>query len=152
MVIPHFIDPGPLIDDDLSLVVEQFHEQISDSRWVPYYRFRMLHTRTRYAMGNCSLRLGNTLHIVMYAGHIGYGVEPEYRGHHYAARAVRLLLPHALRHGINPVWITCNPDNLPSRRSCEIAGGHFVEIVDLPRDNPMYQLGERQKCRFRWDL
>ena len=152
MVITHLLDPGEMVDGDLTLVVEDFHEYAPDKRWVPYYRFRMLNTHTRDTMGNASLRLGNNLHIVLYAGHIGYGVEPAFRGHHYASRAVRLLLPLALRHGLNPVWITCNPDNLPSKRSLEIAGGKFVEIVDLPPDNPMYLAGERQKCRFRFDL
>lgn len=146
------MSPGELVDADLSLVVDEFHEAPPDKRWAPYYRFHMIHTLTGEIMGSASLRLGNTLNLVMYAGHIGYGVQQPYRGHHYAARSVRLLLPLALRHHINPVWITCNPDNFPSRRTCELCGGKFVEIVDLPPDNAMYQIGERQKCRYRFDL
>ena len=88
----------------------------------------------------------------MYGGHIGYGVLPRYRGHRYAARACKLLFPLARRHGLNPLWITCNPDNIASRRTCELAGGKLVEIVDLPEDIDMYQAGERQKCRYRFDL
>lgn len=152
MVITGCLEAGPLVDGDLSLVVEQFHEQGLDSRWVPYYRFRMIHVPTGDTAGAASLRLGNNLNVVMYAGHIGYGVEERFRGHHFASRTVGLLLPLALRHGINPVWITCNPDNLASNRTCAIAGGEFVEIVNLPTDNPMYLMGERQKCRYRFDL
>src|SRR5690606_10076894 len=105
----------------------------------------------RTYMGNISLRLSNAPAIVLYAGHIGYGVEEMFRGNHYAARSVKLLIPHARSHGICPIWITCNPDNYPSRRSCELAGARLVEIVDLPKDNPMYKIGERQKCRYRID-
>jgi tagatose 1,6-diphosphate aldolase len=57
-------------------------------------------------MGEIELRLGNTHHIRMYAGHIGYEVDPPYRGRHYAARAVKLLLPLARHEGIEVVWIT----------------------------------------------
>jgi len=53
---------------------------------------------------------------------------------------------------LNPLWITCNPDNLASRKTCEIAGGVMMEIVDLPEHNIMYKQGERQKCRYRFDL
>jgi tagatose 1,6-diphosphate aldolase len=151
MLITHYLDPGPLLDAELELL-DSFYEANLERGWVPYYRFRMVNTSNRALMGNISLRLGNQPAIVLYAGHIGYGVDEPYRGHHYAARSVKLILPHALKHGINPLWITCNPDNLPSRRSCEIAGGKMIEIVDLPPDNPMYKIGERQKCRYRFDL
>jgi tagatose 1,6-diphosphate aldolase len=62
-----------------------------------------------------------------------------------------LLLPLARSHGLMTIWITCNPDNFASRRTCELAGATLVEIVDLPEDNDMYQRGERQKCRYRLD-
>jgi len=47
---------------------------------------------------------------------LGYSVEPAHRGHHYAARAGRLLLLLARSHGMETLWITCNPDNWASRR------------------------------------
>ena len=140
-----------MIDNELHLVLDMFHpvEELEQGL-VPYYRFRMVHRLFRAAMGNITLRLGNQPHIVLYAGHIGYGVDEAFRGNRYAARSVTLLLPFAHQHGISPVWITCNPDNFPSRRSCELAGGEFVETVDLPPDNPMYKMGERQKRRYRF--
>ena len=50
------------------------------------------------------------------------------------------------------LWVTCNPDNIASRRTCELAGGVLVEIVDLPEDIDMYQEGERRKCRYRFGM
>ena len=88
----------------------------------------------------------------MYAGHIGYNVVRKHRGHRYAARACKLLLPLAASHGLKTIWITCNPDNLASRRTCEILGATMVEIVDIPTDCEMYARGERRKCRYRLDL
>ena len=88
----------------------------------------------------------------MYGGHIGYDVSEEHRGKRYAARSCSLLLPLAKRHDLNPLWITSNPDNLPSRRTCEIIGARLIEIVDLPKETDLYQEGDRQKCRYRLDL
>jgi predicted acetyltransferase len=120
--------------------------------YVPAYKFKMTLGDQSAEIGDIELRIGNTESIVMYGGHLAYGVEPEHRGHHYAARACRLLLPLARSHELTTIWITCNPDNFASRRTCELAGATFVEIVDLPEDNDMYQRGERQKCRYRIDV
>lgn len=147
-----FRDPGRLIDGELELVLLQKHPGNANMSWVPSYRFVMTLTRSGRPVGRIELRVGNTHSILMYAGHIGYEVWPGYRGHHYAARACRLLFPLAKSHGLNPLWITCNPDNWASRRTCELAGGRLVEIVDLPEGIDMYGKGERRKCRYRIDL
>ena len=140
------------MDGDLALVLES--EQPGDPArgYVPTYVFQMVRLPSGEEVGHISLRIGSSPHILFYAGHLGYGVHREHRGHHYAARACRLLLPLARAHGIRSLWITCNPDNTASRRTCELAGARFVEIVDLPEDSDMYQRGERQKCRYRLDL
>jgi tagatose 1,6-diphosphate aldolase len=65
---------------------------------------------------------------------------------------VRLLFPFARRHGFKTIYITCNPDNRASRRTCERLGATLVEIIKLPPDNDMYQDGEREKCRYRINL
>lgn len=98
--------------------------------------------------GGVSLRIGNDLNLTHYIGHVGYGVAPSARGHHYAERSVRLLLPLARRHGLKELWITCNPDNFPSRRTCERLGCRLIEIVPLPSTHPLYHRGEREKCRY----
>jgi len=146
-----FIDPGKLVDGDLELVLAGRFPGDPGRGWAPAYHFQMVHAADGTPLGRIDLRVGNTHDIVMYAGHIGYEVAPEHRGHHYAARACRLLLPLARRHGLRTVWITCNPDNWASRRTCELAGATFVEIVDLPEDNDLWRRGERQKCRYRID-
>jgi tagatose 1,6-diphosphate aldolase len=107
---------------------------------------------TRKEIGQIQLRVGNSERIVMYAGHIGYRVYPRFRGNRYAARSTKLLLPLARKHDLNPLWITTNPDNWASRRTCEIIGAEMVEIVDVPKNLEMYKQGDRHKCRYRLDL
>jgi tagatose 1,6-diphosphate aldolase len=102
--------------------------------------------------GTISFRFINDENTLLYYGHIGYHVFPPARGHHYAERSSRLLMPLARRHGMKELWITTNPDNLPSRRTCERLGCEMVEIVDLPQGHPLWQRGERRKCRYRLDL
>jgi RimJ/RimL family protein N-acetyltransferase len=117
---------------------------------VPTYSFRMFSQHSEQELGNINLRIGSTPHIERYAGHIGYNVHPAHRGHHYAARSVALLMPLARRHEINPIWITCDPENTASRRTLEIAGAEFVEIVDVPKDCGIRRFGGKmRKCRYR---
>jgi len=116
---------------------------------VPTYFFRMMSIDRAEELGTINLRIGSTPHIERYAGHIGYGVHPAHRGHHYAARSVALLLP-ARTVGIDPLWITCDPDNKASRRSLELAGAELMEIVDVPEDCGIRKYGGKlRKCRYR---
>lgn len=150
MPLPAPIEPATLQDRDLQLILASF-EHNSVHR-VPAYSFRMAHAVTGEEMGSIRLRVGSTDHLERYAGHIGYRVHEPYRGHRYAARALRLLIPLARHHGLNPLWITCNPENIASRRTLEIAGAQFVEIVEVPEDCVIYQSGHPTKCRYRLDL
>jgi tagatose 1,6-diphosphate aldolase len=147
-----FHDPGWLEDDDLRLVLVKTKAGEPDLGYVPAYFFSMMRHGQDDEIGSINLRVGNTPHLILYGGHIGYGVAPAYRGHRYAARACKLLLPLARQHGLTTLWITCNPDNIASRKTCERLGADLIEIVDLPEDSDMYQRGERQTCRYRLDL
>ena len=133
----------------LVLALNRYIPADPEREWVPAYHFSMVNGHSREVMGSIDLRIGHTDKLVLYRGQIGYNVKPKFRGHHYAARSVRLLLPLAARHQLNPVWITCDPDNLASRRTCELAGAEFVEIIEVSSDEEMYQCGIRQKCRYK---
>ncbi len=83
-----------------------------------------------------------------YGGHIGYRVEENYRGNNYASKACKIIKDVAIAHGMNRLIITCNPENYPSRKTCEKAGLKLKEIVDLPPYNELYLEGERQECIY----
>jgi tagatose 1,6-diphosphate aldolase len=103
-------------------------------------------------VGGIGLRIGTSAEIEMYSGNIGYHVYPPARGRHFAERACRLVLPLARRHGMERLWITCNPENAASRRTCERLGARLVDIVTIPGDHPFRVRGETAKCRFVIDL
>jgi tagatose 1,6-diphosphate aldolase len=62
------------------------------------------------------------------------------------------LLPLIRRHGLTPLWITCNPDNFASRSTCERLGASLVEIVAVPQSEALHARGEHFKCRYRLDV
>lgn len=102
--------------------------------------------------GSVSLRIGQTEDLQRYMGHIGYGVYPPARGKHLAERSTRLLFPLARAHGLTELWITANPDNIPSRRTCERLGARLIDVVDLPITHPLFLRGDRRKCRYQLAL
>lgn len=146
-----FLNPDKLIDDDLELVLVKKVPANKKKRYFPAYQFEMRNAKTEERIGDITLRVGNNTNT-KYGGHIGYGVDEKFRGNHYAARSCKLLFPFAKQHGLNTVWITCNPENIPSRRTCELIGGKLIEIADLPKDNDEYKRGERKKCRYKFDI
>lgn len=105
------LTPVGLHEDEFELEILRF--ELHPAHRLPTYQFQMLHRETREVLGNIRLSIGSTDHLVRYGGHIGYGVLPQHRGHHYAARAVHLLVPFARRLGIDPLWITCDPKTSP---------------------------------------
>jgi predicted acetyltransferase len=145
-------DPGVLRERDLWLELRAREPAYPPRGWVPAYRFAMRLDGVDEVVGRLSFRVGSTHTIEHYAGHIGYEVTPEFRGARLAERSCRLVLPLARRHGFRELWITCNPDNLPSRRTCERLGAELVDIVDVPRDNDVYGPGSERKCRYRLTL
>lgn len=140
-------DPGHLQDGDLWLELVEFAPHRVHR--VPAYHFRMMHAGTGVEIGSINLRVASTPHIERYAGHVGYSVVPAHRGHRYAARSVQMLVPFARRLGLDPLWITCDPENRASRRTLELAGAKFVEVVDVPEDCIIYRSGHPRKCRYR---
>jgi tagatose 1,6-diphosphate aldolase len=120
--------------------------------WLRAFHYGISLTGSKEIIGFIDIRLGYSLDVVRYGGHLGYNIEPGWRGRHYAAKACLILKKIAVAHGMDVIWITCNPDNWPSRKTCEWIGATLVEIVDLPPENNQFNRGERQKCRYRWIL
>lgn len=89
-----FLDPGPLVDGDLELVLAEQRPADPAKNRTPAYTFRMQLHGVEEA-GRINLCIGNQEALVRYGGHIGCGVNPEYRGQYDAACAGALSRHHA---------------------------------------------------------
>ena len=105
----------------------------------------------RREAGRISLRLGESP-CVYYFGHIGYHVDPPWRGHHYAARACALLEPLIAASGKSSIVITTDPDNMPSRHTCERIGCILESIVPVPLLMQSRWELSPIKCRYVWKI
>ncbi len=66
-------------------------------------------------------------------GHIGYWVRPSARRRGIGSRAFLACLPHAYRLGIDPALVTCDEDNVASRRIIESGGGRYENVIGIKR-------------------
>lgn len=143
-----FLQPGTLVDEDLQLLIIETGHRGPENDLFPFYRFAMINTHTRERMGRITLRIGDVSGVLRYAGHIGFDVIPEHRGHRYAARATYLVMSLARAHGLKALWIGCSEDNIASRKTCERLGGMLVETIDVPSGIDLYAQGMRKLCRY----
>lgn len=136
-------------DGEVDLVLS--NEDVSDAVCgiVDGFTFYMYKARTRHYMGYVSLRLGESPGLY-YLGHIGYRVEPEYRGQHLAERSCRMIVPLMKRLGIHSAVITTNVDNMPSRKTAERLGCILESIVPVPEKFRGICAGAAWKCRYIW--
>ena len=146
-----FIQPGTLIDSDLELVLVKKTPANPVKRYVPAYVFEMRRPGKTIVLGTIRLRIGSAV-ALRFPGHIGYEVKQRFRGHRYAARSCQLLLPFANAHGLKALWLTVDPNNTTSRRTCEIIGAKYVETIRIPKEHPMYGEGARYRRRYRLDV
>jgi len=134
-------------EGDLQLVLMETFA--GNATLAPEMRFEMRRVPDDVRVGRLNLRFGRASDLLLYCGHIGYEVLPEHRGHHYAARSCRMVLPIAKGYGMGELWITCDPENAASRRTCELAGAELVEILSVPSEHELREHGIVAKCRYR---
>ena len=79
-------------------------------------------------VGRISLRHALTPWLLEVGGHIGYAVRPSARRRGHATRALALMLPVAAARGLDPVLVTCDEDNVASRKVIEANGGVLEDV------------------------
>jgi predicted acetyltransferase len=79
-------------------------------------------------VGRISLRHELTPWLLEVGGHIGYAVRPSARRRGHASEALRLMRGVAAEHGIDPALVTCDEDNVGSRRVIEANGGVLEDL------------------------
>jgi len=82
-------------------------------------------------LGSIALRHELNDFLRCYGGHIGYSVRPSARRRGIASQALQGVLRAAHHRGLSEVLLTCDPQNLGSRRVIEGNGGRFEnEVTD----------------------
>ena len=83
-------------------------------------------------LGRIALRHTLTPELALVGGHVGYDVRPSRRRQGHATRMLRLAMPHLAALGIDPALITCDEDNIGSRRVIEACGGQLATDHVVP--------------------
>ncbi len=146
-----FLETEHLRDGEIYLKLYRTITAADAKVHAPVYVFNICLINTEIIVGEINLRVGENSSI-FYNGNIGYEVIEQYRGNHVALKASKLIISLAKQHNMKALLITCNPDNLASRRTCELMGAKLLQIADLPQDSELYLEGERQKCIYRIEL
>ena len=79
-------------------------------------------------VGRISLRHSLTPWLLEVGGHIGYAVRPSARRRGVATAGLRQMLGVAADRGIDPALVTCDDDNVGSRRVIEANGGVLEDV------------------------
>ncbi len=74
-------------------------------------------------IGRIAIRHRLTPQLLEVGGHIGYDVRVSARRRGHATAMLRAALPVAMRLGIDPALVTCDADNIGSRKVIENCGG-----------------------------
>ncbi|WP_049571689.1 GNAT family N-acetyltransferase [Streptomyces sp. SBT349] len=78
-------------------------------------------------LGRLSIRHRMTRRLLDWGGIIGYDVRPSARRRGHATAMLRASLPVAHELGHDPVLLTCDEDNVASRKVIEACGGVFED-------------------------
>ena len=141
------IPPGLLSSGAVVLQFARIQPGDPSRGFVPSFHFRVLVAGSD--VGHINFRVGDTEHVRICAGHIGFEITESARGHGYALQACRALAPF-VRSVYEAVTITCDPDNLASERTIQRLSAQFIDEVAVPADDPHYLRGSRSKRRYQW--
>ena len=134
----------------MELILDEFvHEHLLPG-FTPYYIYHI--QVDQKDVGTIVFRLGNDQEHY-YDGHIAYTVEKADRGHYYAYQACLLLREKITELGYDHVLITCDPDNLASKKTILRLGGQYLETKPIPKSlRKFFNAQERIKEIYRWEV
>ena len=82
-------------------------------------------------VGRLSLRHELDGFLLKVAGHIGYVIRPSFRRRGYGKEILHLGLAEARQIGLKRVLVTCDENNIGSKKVIESNGGQFENAVEV---------------------
>jgi predicted acetyltransferase len=86
-------------------------------------------------VGHVSVRHSLNAPLRRKGGHIGYAIRPSKQRHGYGTQILGLVLPYVRSLGIQPALVTCDMDNIASRKIIEKNGGIAVNGPEAGDDS-----------------
>ena len=112
---------------DFDVYLENFVKEEIDPKpgYVPASTYFALDKERNVIVGACQIRHYLNESLNSGGGHIGDGVRPGERRKGYATEIIRLALQKCKELGIKEVMISCNDDNIGSKKSILKNGGVY---------------------------
>lgn len=120
-----------------SLKLELIDTYDGSDNELPFYWWNIVLNNNNIKVGKISFRIGNNYHSY-YNGNIGYEVDKEYRGNHFALKACKLVLRVAKYYNMDKIYLTCDFDNIASSKTIEKLGAKYLEEIKPPKDYVFY--------------
>ena len=136
---------GPIHLTFLKLIKPQGHPDL-----VPLYKFA-IYLNDEIEVGHINFKQGDSNHITLYAGHIGYAIKQAYRGKQYSLHACLAIQPFVKKY-YDSVILTAEVDNVASIKIIEKLNTRLLNVVEVPESDPAYAGGARRKVRYAWQL
>jgi len=125
------------LTNDFSSFVQELHDAKDRSKLkpgrVPGSDFWLINDNE--FIGRLSIRHELNDFLLMMGGHIGYEIRPSRRKQGYGTEILRLGLEKAKELGLQRVLVTCDEDNIGSKKIIEHNGGKFENAIELEGDN-----------------
>ena len=101
--------------------------------WHPDHVYWLVHDNEYIGQSSIRPDLG-TMYLITYGGHIGYSIRPKYRQQGYGQQILGLTLEKARLIGLRKILITCDEDNIASKKIIEANGGVFEQAMIMDPD------------------
>lgn len=131
-----FFNTDDLYNTEIALKLVKTTDENKEKNYVPAYHFDICFLDGTI-IGGCDLRVGHNKNTY-YGGNIGYHISEDFRGHGYAKKASELLFILARKHNMEYVIITCDPNNIPSYKTCINLGMEFIKNGRIPRSHDLH--------------
>ena len=134
-------------DEVVSLWPREYYPRLTRLDGASTMIFDIVDRESCRISGEIALRFGEGKSL-FYLGHVGYHIDPPFRGKNEALRACRLCIPIFAAMGMRSFVITTDVTNMPSIRTCEKLGCVLESTVQVPGwCRAVFEL-DKQKRRY----